>query len=655
MKIITFKKGESGTLNPVSDRVYFPRSEYHCRYPGLFNMKDSVRWSTYHRSDFKQIEGTNKNKFKFLGNQVNPTPGMYSKTGNYYNPFYFDRYKKALKPIESIKSSKPASWYDRLLDRQKKIAAHVVEQVKEKDPTFIINSDNSYTCVLFTLPKPKEEKNPKIWSQFLSVYLIALANKLAHERGINIEMVHRSSFGCIRPSVAECGKSVRVNLGLSPKPYVECVIDAIFYLKKLVEHKKAFKISFAPQGLIKKLEGYNESNSTTKKTVNIQLKDTLWDTLWAPGDSSNKSFASQIFRKSIVVEWFVDLVMDGCLNKPLEHIFSGKDAFTQAFINPLKIILRAITLVKTSISIHVDSERLKTYEWGDAQPVDDEEFWAIVADMAKDLGATKSEVMALTSKRITTDLHSRLEALSANFVFQPVDDNSVTDGNGSDSDGEGEFEINGDPQPVYAKKLITATGMRAIQLIHAVSRNYLSNQYQVDPLHIKFNANQMYYETDEALSKHPIPIHYGEHKNKGRNQRNVSFFDLNHCNTTHEDQCDPIDLIDNNDRICAIDITSATTQESHDILIRLYESRPNLEVILMISSGLKNEQAMGDYNPYGTVRIFSKSSESLDIIYADLVSLEKDAGYLHPKESHLIRKTAKLAGMTPTNLAILNC
>ncbi|MBL7479927.1 hypothetical protein [Legionella bononiensis] len=655
MKIIQIKRGASGTILPVSERVFLPRSEFHCRYPSLFEMNDSVRWSTYHRSDFKKIEGTTKDQFKFQGNQDSIKTGMYPKTGNFYNPFHFQSYKKALKPVKKATiTSEPALWYDRLLEQQKKMAAYVVAQVKTKDPDFLINADNNYTCVLFSLPKPVREKNPKIWSEFLSVYLIALANTLAYERGINIEMVHRSSFGCLRPSVAECGESVRVNLGLTPKPYADCVIDAIIYLQKIVKNSKAFKIPFKSVALTNTLNNYNEKKSTKTKPVNICLKDTLWDTLWAPGDSSNKSFASQMFRKSVVKECLVDLIQNACLEKPLDDLFKDTKAFDKAFVEPVKKVLQSIKLNGQSLSVQLDSEDLKSYEWAKAQKVVDDEFWTLAEEMAERLGVTKREIKTLVSKKVTEDFHSCFEAWVANFIFQPGRDNSVKDGNGSDSEDEGELEIKGKPQTVHAKKLITATGMRAIQLIHAVSRKYLHDKYKIDPLYLTFSASQMYYETDEALAAHPIPIDYSHDQNKKRVQTNVGFFDVNHCNTTHDEMEDEIALIDKKDRICAIDVTSATTQEIHETLVRLYERRPNLELILTISSGLKNEQAMGDYNPYGTIRIFSKDRESLDTIYDDLVQLEEQAGYLHPKESHLIRKTAKLAGMTPTNASILS-
>ena len=74
----------------------------------------------------------------------------------------------------------------------------------------------------------------------------------------------------------------------------------------------------------------------------------------------------------------------------------------------------------------------------------------------------------------------------------------------------------------------------------------------------------------------------------------------------------------------------------------------------MVSSGLKNEQAMSDYNPYGCIRIFTRDKKDLKKVYNYLVGFEEEAQYAHPQKSHILRKNAKDAGFTPTNRAILS-
>lgn len=648
MRIIQFLKPDS-QINPI----YFPRSEFHCRFPGFHCME---HWSTYHRSSFKKLKDVSTKKFTFTGNQKKDSPGMFSKTGNYHNPFAFNNYQSELKSTKMrVNPESPAVWYDRLLTTQKNLARYALDQVLSRDPNFMINADNSYPCVLFSLPKPKAEKNPSIWSETLLVYLIALTNKLALERGINIEMVRRSSFGSLRPSVAECGESVRINLGLSPKVYVDCVVDALFYLKKLFANSQFFEIPMNSKALSNSLNAYNIEKSTDKKTVSIQLKNNLWNTLWAAGDSSKKSFATQIFRKAVVVEYLIDLILDACLDNTLEELFNNTQSIKRAFALPLKKILLAIQLKGNSLSINVSRDLLKSYQWKEAQIIDDQGYWLLIEELAQRLRVPKTEIRKVLKTQTTEDLHSRFEAYVANFTFMPHYYKNLEDGYGSDSDEEADLPIHESTQKVYAKKLITATGMRAIQLIYAVSRQYLYDQYQVDPLHLTFTAQQMYYETHEGLCKFAIPFDPPcENRNNRGKQQNISFFDINHCNTTHEKMRTILRYIEKKDKVCAIDITSATSQEVHDTLVNIFEKRPEMEAILTISSGLKNEQFMSDYNPYGTIRIFTKDKNSLDKIYHDLIKLEVEAEYKHPKESHQIRKTAKEVGGTLTNGVILN-
>ena len=110
---------------------------------------------------------------------------------------------------------------------------------------------------------------------------------------------------------------------------------------------------------------------------------------------------------------------------------------------------------------------------------------------------------------------------------------------------------------------------------------------------------------------------------------------------------------DPGDRVCILVTTSATTIEIAQHMLQIWYIAPSLRVIILVSSGLKNEQAMSDYNPYGCLRIFAKSKLECDMIYADLKQLELEAGYKHPLGSHLIRKTAKADGFTPTSSEIL--
>ena len=638
----------------ITDAEYFPRCEFHTRFPALFKMDNPAKWSTYHRSAFKRIVGVTQTGFHFLGNQPTKKDGMMPKTGNFYNPFAFKKYRQALtKGKSKITQSPPAFWYDAILNRQKMIAADVVSKVRAINKKILVNSDNQYPCVLFKIPKPDAEKNINTWSQLVAIYVLAITNKLAYERGINIEMVRRSSFGCLRPAISDCDQSVRINIGLSPVDYADCVVNAIVYTHRLFGNIDNFKVPVVSKSLTNELDKYNKLRSPK---VKITQRKYLWDTLWANGDVKNHSFASQFFRTKIVPEKLIDLIFEANLDKPIADIFASPELIKKTFATPLIRILKAIRIVDKKISINITMDTLKEFQWENEQVVQDQEFWDFSADLAARINVPERLCQQLRNGCRLNNFHNFFELKLKEFFFNPPKSLRSEDGYGSDSEADATYfdPDNGEVFSFYAKKLITATGMRAIQLTYAAARLYLQQEHETDSLQVSFYATGMYYETHQALSAHPIPIVASpdELPTRGK-QRNISFFDRNYCNTSHQRPVTP--KPERNDKVFVVDTTSATTEETYEILHQLWDTKPDLEVIFTVSSGLKNEQSMADYNPYGTIRIFTKNKAIRETAYDLLTQLEDNADYQHPAASHWLRRTAKSAGMTPTNNAILKC
>lgn len=629
------------------EEEHLPRSEYYSRFDALFS-SDIKRLVSYFRSDKKKMKGVKIDEARFVGNQEEALPRMYPKTGNFYNPFHFEAYKKKVTPKETKNNpNHPAEWYNFLLNYQKDMAEYVISKVKNINGSSVLNADYDYTCVLLSLPKPADEKNHSTWTALMGVYLIAIVNKLAYERGINIEMHRRSSFDHLRPSVAECGESLRISCGFIPQDYADCIVDGIIYLHKLVNRQNEFKIKFAPENLAATLKKYNKIHDK-----NIALKGNFWDTLWSAGDGGNHSFASQIFRKPVVVEYLINCIMDKCLKENMETIFNSRTLFAATFVHPLMKLFENYTLSQQNRLSLNTPEELEMYEWRSESIIEDEYFWSLFEAYAVLLGAEPIEIKLIMAQKKTTGLLCFLEYLLKEFFFNPVKLDGVEDGCGSSSDEEGALNLSTGQLNVHAKKMTTATGMRAIQLAYAAGKNYLYNMHKIAPRNITFSANLMYYETADALKKFPIPLDIDNRRGINKRQH-IAFFDLNHCNKSQKSVRDLLSEIDSNDKYCVVDVTSATTHEMHDILKKLFEKKPQLELIIFVSSGLKNEQGMSDYNPYGTVRIFSKTAESLNIVYDSLLLLESETEYSHPETSHLLRKTAKYYGMAPVNAAIL--
>lgn len=641
----------------VDEPVYFPRCEYHVRFSSIFKMDKHEVYNTYHRSDSKRLVDVKRSEFKFLGNQSRAMARMYPKTGTFFSPFHFNAYQDAITPVARKAFKSEVNLYNLLLLRQKEQAAYIVRGLKKKYPKLKINADNQYTCVLVAFDAPAEEKNIKTWTNFVSVIYLAIVNKLTMEHGVNIETHLRSSFGTFRPSVAECGVSLRLSLGLVPKQYIDCVKQALAYTYQLVNLNQSalddphqqpiFNIKLQLNGVAADLEKYNHARGSK-----LSLKPTLWQTLWTNGDSKGCSFASQIFRKAHTTEHLIDLILDELLKHDLADIFKDNKKLQQAFANPISVLLNNYRLRGERLSFDIKKKSLKYFEWQTEVKIDDPDFWGMVSHVCMAWRIKSADLKRILKAGKTTHLHALFDLLAKQFTFHPNQYDDVEDGYGSDSDDEQELELAPKKkQTIHAKKFITATGMRAIQLSYAISKQCLASR-KFDLLNIDFAATWMYYETDEALTRHPIPL-IDDGKTTSKRKGHIGFFDLNHCNAMQFKKVNLISAVKANDLIAVVDSTSATTNEMNLALKVLYKRCKKLIAVLFVASGLKNEQGMSDYNAYGTVRIFAKSKAICQALYDQLVELEKEASYKHPKQSHLLRKTAKDQGMTPSNHMIL--
>ncbi len=638
------------------DVVYFPRSEFHSRFGCAFDMNKVEVFDTYHRSSAKRLAGVKKSDFTFEGNQTEVVPRMFPKTGNFYNPYHFSKYQEAVKYTEDESPGlSNAGIYDALLKRQQNQAKMLAEKLKSKLPNLSVNADNNYPCVMVAFPKPAAEKNVKTWTSLIGIFYVAIINKLVMENGINIETHLRASFSAYRPSIAECGYSLRLSLGVVPNEFINCAVEAIGYINTLISldntHNEddipVWKIPVEVNELSNNLDRYNNLNDS-----NISTKENLWDSLWAPGDKSGRSFASQVFRKTHTVETLTDLILNELLKDDLRTIFSDREKIKSCFAIPLMKLFKNYECTGKSLGFNL-THNLQSYQWKDEAEIKDTGFWSIIKKIFKVWRLPQEDVDNIANSSRTTHLHTLLDHLSHKFCFSPYAYDDLQDGCGSDSEEEEQLELDNEKLiTLYAKKLITATGMRAIQLSYNAAKTHMADK-KIDPLAVSYDAKSMYYETDDAITRHPIPIDTNKNYD-GRKKGHIGFFDLNHCNAMQVKKQDSIlNIIYPKDTIAVIDTTSSTTSQMRSVIKKLFTKRKNLEAIILVSSGLKNEQAMSDNNPYGTARIFAKTDTMLDELYNCLVVLENDASYLHPKLSHALRKSAKDNGMVPTNQTIL--
>jgi hypothetical protein len=155
---------------------------------------------------------------------------------------------------------------------------------------------------------------------------------------------------------------------------------------------------------------------------------------------------------------------------------------------------------------------------------------------------------------------------------------------------------------------------------------------------------QMYYETEMAFK-----MLYVKRKPRApKKYCQALFFDLNHCNSKHE-MVDEIDY--SRYTIVVLDHTSSTW----DLVSRTLQAvfaHSGVELVLLVDSGLKNEQGGFDMNPHGILRIMTRDRDLTESLYEDMKATD-EAAARHPAMSHAIRRAYKHAGMAPTTRDLL--
>lgn len=612
-------------------------------------MEESIHWNTYHRSRFKRLVGE-----KVTAAFFTTSPGTKpDKTGAYYNPFHFKAYQKA---VIIKKAGLPEEYdldtYDDLLCYQHGIASYITNKLNALNLKLAVNCDNQYPCVLINFPKPAVAKE-KDWVNFVILYFTALSVKLAEERGLNCELVRRSGFGHMRPSVAETAPSMRINVGIIPLAYADVLVDAaeLTYSLLCKNPSTVFSQAVDLPEVDKLLASYNKKKIADKSKA-IKLSDTVWDNLWSRMDKRGYSLVSQLLRREINAEAFINTLLDEmrASGLSLDDLLESPNLRQKAFVTPWLAVLQSLKLNATNqLGIEPAQTTLPTYKWAKkAVAVDDEPFVDCVNQLLKSFDQPAD---LENGEQTLQGLHSKLETASRSLFFNPSR-KPHDDGCGSDSETEADVVIDKKKMTIYAKKFITATGMRSIQLAFAAIKGHLGQEAKLNFRNLGFDAQYMYYESPIALRKHAIRLELDSVNNLAK-APNLVLYDLNHCNVEHVKTPAVVDLVKKCGPVCILDTTSATMSYTALNIKALFKANKELKAIILVSSGLKNEQGGADLNPYGTLRIFAREKAIRESLYAELVKIEEEVGYKHPKYSHLIRKTAKEHGMTPTNHGIL--
>ncbi|CAN8021466.1 unnamed protein product, partial [Ixodes persulcatus] len=636
----------------------FPRCEYHTRFNGTsaFQMTDPAHWRTYFRSTACCGDSDRLSKLKSKDyenpctNAPNTTPVI---AGTFHSPWQHTQYNAIFhaKPEAPKVNYDPAQLYNLLLSYKNTICLKVVQSFNEKElgnMQIVAYISNEYPCIMVKIREFSNiVKEPTGLYEIAIAYFVAMTNKIADSNNIPIELVNRSSFGHNTPSVSEIITAFRINIGIVPEIYAEVLVESLInlndeFLVPLLN--SSFHFMLNPIQIKHINDGVSKYNDLQKEKLASHSVSTwsenedLIKVLMKVCHPGGRKIYDQIVKEKKYVDILTNYVSEELeqsrpnLASPLIKMLGHLSYFEKAAFDTTEDDYSNISLREFPAE---ENPRIS----------EDLLFWRIMRDVAFALDAKGThELSEAIRKRNLNGLYSSLEKANLEFIrnsgYQDAED-----GCGSDSDCEVKCE------PVlYSKKVIVATGMRAINLAHFLSIDCLR---QLGFKH-RTDAEKMYFETKEATNSvrdacSSLDLHNSQSQHRG--DATIRYVDLSYCAASGPENINLRDVLKrtSKDDVVVFDYTSTNT-ENINMAVNLFITK--VEVILLVNSGLKNEQLGADMNPYGTIRIVSKDRRLLTELYLALKNVLERRDEILPKQLHRIRKAYKNVGAVVTNEAI---
>lgn len=559
-------------------------------------------------------------------------------------------------PKASSTTPGDASLYDELLSARQAICAYMARKLS-KLKHLKVSYYHEYPCLMILiLPSSVVQTHQKAsdaslnnWSHFLSCYLEGALNATAALNNIPIEIIDRSSFGFLSPTLAPTDDSIRLNTGIIPKAYQSIIIKTLTHLdatlgkltKSLAESYPIPKDSFF---LTDEFKNYRK-NRRNKNIGNIV------ELLWEPVDTMNKTGIYNIMRSNFAHK--------GIAKSAFKSLLSDRDNHDNALMNAISWALDQLYITDQRKLTFNQSDNINyNIRFDTTHSIDitwyDKPFWdtiksihdklATIEDKLPILETTLAMIKSAYNNGELNQLYAKLEAVQDALLIQAgmlAEDADLEDGYGSDSDEEDTTE----ETTVYSRKIITNNGMRAIiGALIAVS---------INKKELKLLLDRSYYEIQSALPLITSINGINVFQKKKLSEASVYLTDATPC-ITDGNASKIMDCLDEDGldqfagKIMIIDVTSATIETMRTYYQAFKRSRSPL--LCLVSSGLKNEQLGSDNNAYGTIRLFSKSKTTVETAYARIRNNEEPVQSII---SHLLRRIMKSVGATPTNACIM--
>jgi len=511
-----------------------------------------------------------------------------------------------------------ADLYNSLLNYKNGTCKYICDEISRKRPhglqMITVGFYNNYPCIMVYI-KPNTLMLPQgitkvssaafeAWVDFLISYFTASINFMANEdEKLRIEMERRSSLGFLTPTIAATGQSMRINIGLIPKWYANLLVNCLIDLDDLLKEKILDKKNLP---LITDTVFYNSTEHLNYLDTKYPPKplNNLIQLLWAPADKSGKTTLQNIARTPYALDGISITVFNAL------HAHDKHQAFNLGLswaTNQLAIEnhgkVKRLTFKSETNMTYVTSLANTDYSLDS-----DLTFWNMVKQLVTQYKQTDNAILheaiegveyCHQEKDINNLYYFLEQCAELTFISSIKQAQTVNIGDGYGSDSEAESIVNN--KRVYAKKVTTHNGMRAIWAAIIAAARYLSEQNTACNLCL----DSSYYEAPLGV-KLIRELHELEAINlvDKASSANTLLYDLNACIT---DGVNNHDYVINDKKILILDATSAVTDTVKAHIRRFADSRASM--LLIVESGLKNQQIFSDRNPYGTVRIFTREKK----------------------------------------------
>ena len=606
-------------------------------------------------------------------------------------------YEEALKlRSQSVKEQKnddrgDGHLYNALLNYKNEICEYIVNSYyfnsSRPTSTIVPGFYNEYPCVMVYTPFVLETTSKltlttkKSWTVVIMCFFTGLMNFIAFKReNLPLELVIRPSFSFFTPTMSETGESFRLSVGIIPEAYADVLVKGLMILNGVLTNLKTTPKKF-DQKLPDDIYLYTPEYQTyfgQNKTQSPTLPKTILSLLAGKveKDNSGKSAITNLVRTfamqaALIMHFYQKLCQ--ATNLDLDN-----QVYTHLFVETLGWGLNHAAVNKTHLSIEPpELQKIMIEPLSKSKEINEQKFWELIKNISKTLsqGLTteyslelakrvkesghrlNTKILKLAETKKIDQLYYNLEKLNelihVQSIIEPYGDES--DSYGSESD-QGEDETN-----IYRKKIIVENGMASIIGACQGAIYHCAKMASPEKEHAKILTYKLYFESKYAWKLLKLNPQVKEikdflekiEKNRTTNKReaDILMLDSNPVITDGKECQPPLEIAINtlSNKVLIVDSTSSTL-ETYQKWVGLFKNKDHIEILMFVSSGLKNEQVCADNNPYGTIRVFARQVRALNDVLDYIKSVKRP---IRSNVSHYRRRLYKHLGGTPRNNLIL--